>query len=321
LHEKISKVTRVNKTAKAFAPAAISSFFAIHDSIRRKPIVDLERVGAIGGGFGLGLGVHTKVSVKESGENSCRVSINSVPAAEAKTTQKVVEALLAKSPKKYSVEVEHRIDVPVGMGFGTSAGGALTAGLALSRVIGLPLTYNQIGAVAHVAEIQCQTGLGTVSSLTYGGGCILVVEPGAPGICKIDRIPITPDYKVVVGFFPKLIPKKTVFNSQEIKDEVNRYGRKTLQAILAKPSLQSFLDCCWDFSQKAGFSTGRVRELVALAKEAGAVGAAQNMIGEAVHAVVLGEKAGAVEEAFKRVLPQEQIMVSNIDFQGVRLIE
>jgi len=310
---------RATRNAKAFAPAAISSFFAIHDTQNGKPITDLEHAGAIGGGFGLEFGVHTKVTAKESDQNSCQVYINSKLAADAKTTKTVVETLLAKSTEKYAVKVEHQIDVPVGMGFGTSAGGALTAGLAFSKAIELPLTYNQIGRVAHVAEIQCQTGLGTVSSLTYGSGCLLVVKPGAPGICQIDRIPITPDYKVVVGFFLKRIPKEAVLGSPQRKNEINRYGKKTLQAILAKPSLQNFLDCCWNFAQKAEFATSRVRELFALAKEAGALGAAQNMIGEAVHAVVLEEKAGEVAEAFKRVLPKEQVMICGIDFQGVRL--
>ena len=36
-------------TAKAFAPGAISSFFEIHDTQNGKPIVDLEKVGAVGG--------------------------------------------------------------------------------------------------------------------------------------------------------------------------------------------------------------------------------------------------------------------------------
>ncbi len=54
------------KTAKAFAPAAISSFFEIHDTEDNKPITDLERVGARGGGFGLEKGVLTQVTVKEA---------------------------------------------------------------------------------------------------------------------------------------------------------------------------------------------------------------------------------------------------------------
>jgi len=310
----------LTETAKAFAPAAISSFFEIHDTENNKPIIDLERVGAKGGGFGLQKGVLTTVTAEEAEKSSINIYINSKPAAEAKTTNKVVQALLDKTNKKYQITVEHQIEVPVGMGFGTSAGGALTAGLALREALGLPLTYNQIGKIAHVAEIQCQTGLGTVSSLTFAGGCVLVVEAGAPGICQIDRIPISPDFVVVAGFLPSKNPKKSVFSTPKRKMEINRCGKKTLEAILAEPCLENFLEQCWLFSQKAGFATENTRKLVDLAMRAGAVGATQNMLGEAVHALVVEENAGAVAEAFKRVLPSQQVIVSKIDFQGVRLL-
>ncbi len=309
------------KTAKAFAPGAISSFFEIHDTQNDKPITNLEQMGAIGGGFGLEKGVHTKVTVQEAVENSVAVYINSWPMLEAKTTKTVAETILAKTKNKYSVTVEHEIEVPIGSGFGTSAGGALTTGLALCEALELPLTYNQIGQVAHVAEIRCQTGLGTVSSLTFGGGCILVVKPGAPGICQIDRIPLSPDYVVVAGYLDTKIPKNTVLSSPERKKEINGYGKEALNAILAEPSLENFLDSCWTFAQKAAFTTENVRQLVNLAKKAGAVGAAQNMIGHAVHAVVHQENARSVAEAFNAVLPSKQVIVSRIDFEGARLVK
>jgi pantoate kinase len=307
--------------AKAFAPAAISSFFKIHDTQDDKPIADLEKVGAIGGGFGLRKGVTTTIYTKESSKNSIKIFINSKLALEAKTTKQVIETLLNQTTKKYDVTVKHKIEVPIGTGFGTSAGGALTAGLALKDALKLPLTYNQIGKIAHVTEIQCQTGLGTVSSLTFSGGCVIVVEPGAPGICQIDRIPITPDYLVVAGFFKSNIIKKNILSLPVKRKEINRYGEKTLEAILSEPSLENFLECCWEFSQKAGFTTENTRQLVASAKKAGAVGAAQNMIGEAVHAVVHEENANSVAEAFKQTLPSQQVIVSKIDFQGARLVK
>lgn len=309
------------KKAKAFAPAAISSFFEIHDTQAGKPITDLEKVGAIGGGFGLERGVTTTVTAKEAEKNVINVFINSKPALKAKTTKQVVETLLGKTATKYAVTVEHQIEVPIGTGFGTSAGGALTAGLALREAIGMPLTYNQIGKIAHVAEIQCLTGLGTVSSLTFSGGCVLVVEPGAPGVCQIDRIPISPEYMVVAGFFKSKISKDSVLNSQQKKKEINNYGKKALEAILTEPTLENFLECCWDFSQKAGFATEKICHLVESAKKAGAVGAAQNMIGEAVHAIVQEKNVNSVAEAFKQTLPQQQVIVSKIDFQGARLIK
>jgi pantoate kinase len=309
-----------SKIGKAFAPAAISSFFEIHDTEGEKPIVDLEKVGARGGGFGLQKGVSTKITAKETENSSIKVFINSMPAPEAKTTRKVVEMLLSEINVKYDVTVKHQIEVPIGTGFGTSAGGALTVGLALKEALDLPFTYNQIGKIAHVAEIQCRTGLGTVSSLASTGGCVLVVEPGAPGICQLDRIPMSPDYMVVAGVFQSNTPK-TVLTDPEKKQMINRYGKKTLEAILAEPTLKNFLDRCWEFSESAGFATPNVRRLVQSAKKAGAIGAAQNMLGEAVHALVLEENADNVAEAFKQVLPCEKVIISKIDFQGARLIE
>jgi pantoate kinase len=149
---------------------------------------------------------------------------------------------------------------------------------------------------------------------------VLVVEPGAPGICQLDRIPIKPNYMVVAGFSSSKTLTKAILGDQEKKQKINRFGRKTLKSILSNPSLENFLQCCWNFSQDAGFVTPKVHELVNLAKQAGAVGAAQNMIGEAVHAVVHEEKADDVAEAFKQVLPSENVLVSRIDFQGARLI-
>jgi pantoate kinase len=310
----------VTKTAKAFAPGAISSFFEIHDIENGQPITDLIKLGATGGGFGLEKGTNTTVTVKEAKENTLNVTINNQP-IRAKTTQHVVETLLNHVNKKYAVSVDHKIEVPIGMGFGTSAGGALTTGLALKDALSLPLTYNQIGQVAHVAEIQCLTGLGTVSSLNFGGGLILVTKPGAPGICQTDRIPISPDYVIVMGYYPSIIPKKSVLSSPERKQEINRYGKKTLEAILSEPSLENFLERCWEFAVKAGFTNENICALVKAAKKAGAVGAAQNMIGEAVHAVVHEENAESVAEAFKQTLPKQQVIISRVDFQGARLIK
>ncbi len=309
----------MKKTVKASAPAGISSFFEICDSTSDgKPIADLERVGSRGGGFGIQKGVLTEVTVSETKINCIHVFINGTLAPEADTTKTVLQMLLSRAERAYNVVVNHEVEVPIGAGFGTSAGGALTAGLALSKALDLPLTFNQIGRIAHVAEVQCKTGLGTVGPLMLGG-CVLTVEPGAPGISVIDRIPLSDKYMIVAGVFGST-PTKQVLASAEKRRAVNRYGRKTLEAILAEPSVENFMACCLDFAEKAGFMTARVRRLVKLAEKAGAVGVAQNMVGEAVHALALEENAGEIAEAFKQVLPNEKILVAKIDFQGARLI-
>jgi len=304
---------------KAFSPGGISSFFEICDrTTDEKPITDPARVGARGGGFGTKKGVLTEVHLDKAKQSSAEVTINGKSAPEAETTKTVVDALLKKTDEKYAVRVRHTIDVPIGAGFGSSAGGALTTALALSKALDLKLTYNQIGRIVHVAEVQCKTGLGTVGPLMLGG-CVLTVEPGAPGLAVIDRIPISRDHVVVAGVFGPMSTKQ-VLSSSEKRLEINKWGRITLENILDEPSLENFLACCLEFARKTGFMTEKLEKLVWLAEKAGAVGVAQNMVGEAVHAIAKSENAEKVVEAFKQVLPRDKIIVSEIDFQGARLI-
>jgi len=307
------------KRSKAFSPAGISSFFEICDTAPDGiPISDLERIGARGGGFGIQKGVTTETSISDAEISTVRVFINGKEAPEAETTKTVVQMLLSKTSETYNVVVKHRVEIPIGAGFGSSAAGALGTALTLSKALGLNLTYNQLGRIAHVAEVKCKTGLGTVGPLMLGG-CIITIEPGAPGIAIIDRIPISTDYMIIAGVFGS-IPTKEVLSSPEKRQAVNEWGKKALEEILSEPSLENFLACCRDFAEKTGFMTERVKKLIKLAEKAGAIGAAQNMVGEAVHALTTSENAESVVQAFKQVLPHEKILIAKIDIQGARLI-
>jgi len=307
------------ESAKAFSPAGISSFFEICDRTPDgKPISDLERVGARGGGFGLVKGVVTEVSVAESKQSSIQVFINGKDFPAAETTKTVAKTLLEKVDKKYAVTVRHSVEVPIGAGFGSSAAGALGTAFALSEALGLHFTYNQLGRIAHVAEVRCRTGLGTVGPLMLGG-CIVTLEPGAPGYAVIDRIPITSEHWIVAGVF-KPWPTKEVLTSPEKRKRVNEWGRKTVDKILSEPSLENFLRASKEFAVKTGFATERVKRLMSSAESAGAIGATQNMLGEAVHALVKRDNVKGVVEAFGKVLPLNKIVVGEVSLQGAQLV-
>jgi pantoate kinase len=111
-----------------------------------------------------------------------------------------------------------------------------------------------------------------------------------------------------------------MLSSPQKHAQINKWGKKTLDNILSKPSIENFLAACWQFAQKAGFATEKAKQLVSIAEKTGAVGAAQNMIGEAVHALVNEEKTAEVAEAFKQVLPKQNVLVSKLDPQGARLV-
>lgn len=309
----------MRKRRRAFCPAGISSFFEICDvTADGKPILNPNKVGARGGGFAMEIGVLTEVTVEESRKRGIQVFINGARAPEAKTTKTVVETLLEKSPDAYDVTVRHTVDVPIGAGFGTSAAGALGAALALSKLLEVNLTMLQVGRIAHVAEVKNRTGLGTVGPLLFGGCCI-TVEPGAPGYSLIDRLPTLPSHVIVTGFH-KSIPTKEVLASPRMRKRVNRAGRQTLKRILADPSLQNFLSASKEFAVETGFASAKVLKLFEAAEKAGVVGVAQNMVGEAVHALTTAENAEKVADAFGKLLPSKNVFSARIDVQGVRLL-
>ncbi len=309
---------RVLDRARAFSPTGISSFFEICDRTSEGILIaDQEQIGARGGGFALDKGVTTEVSLAKAKENQVDVLINETLWQEADTTKTVVETLLEKVTETFRVTVRHHVEVPIGAGFGTSAAGALGTALALSKALDLNLTYNQLGRIAHVAEVKCRTGLGTVGPLMYGG-CGLTLEPGAPGYASLDQIPVSPDHRIIAGTF-RPYPTKEMLSSQEKRGIINECGRKTLEKILADPSLGNFMRACKEFAVGIGLVTERVQKLMELAEKAGAIGAAQNMVGEAVHALVTVDRLESVYVAFKKVLPEEKIIIANIDLQGARI--
>jgi pantoate kinase len=305
--------------AKAFCPAGISSFFEICDRTSDGALIkDPLHVGARGGGFVIDKGILTEVKVVESHENHVRIFINEKPAPEAETTKAVAETLLEKTSKCFDVTVRHSVEVPIGAGFGSSAAGALSTALALSRALGINLTCNQLGQIAHVAEVKCRTGLGTVGPIMLGG-CIITVEPGAPGYALIDRIPVPSNYRIVAGVCQP-IPTKEILSSMEKRAIINDWGRRTLNRILTDPFPENFMLASKEFAVKTGLLSNNVQELIEAAEKAGAIGAAQNMVGEAVHALVEADKVNSVVKAFEEILPHEKVLVAKIDLQGARLV-
>jgi pantoate kinase len=307
------------RTARAFSPAGISSFFEICDTASDgKPIRDLERVGSRGGGFVIDQGVLTEVSLTESKESSIQVLINNKPVPSAETTRTVATMLLEKVHKHYEVIIRHRVDVPIGAGYGSSAAGALSAVLALGRAMATNLTVFQAGKIAHAAEVKCRTGLGTVGPVALGG-CVVTVEPGAPGYAVIDRIPTMAEHRIVTGYYKPILTKKMLMTAA-IREKVNKSGRETVDKVLADPSLENFMRASREFGKRAGFATPMTEKLLELAEKAGAIGAAQNMVGEAVHALTTVHNAQRVAEAFKKALPSENVLTATIDAQGARLM-
>lgn len=168
------------REASAFSPGHLTGFFQICD----EPDDPLLK-GATGAGFSIPLGVHTKVEAEPAVRSSITISINGETTHTAVVSENVARRMLSALDRPHKVRVEHEVQIPVGAGFGSSGGGALSLALAMNEALGLGLSVIEAARVAHVAEIECRTGLGTVlAELTGGFG--VTVRPGAPGIGETE---------------------------------------------------------------------------------------------------------------------------------------
>lgn len=293
--------------AKAYSPAGLSSFFEARNGFSQDPI----SMGARGGGFLLTKGVTTEVTAEPSERNEVEVYINGLYSRNASTSRRAAQYVLELVGEPFKVTIKHEIEVPIAAGFGTSGAGALTASLALSKIFNLNLSVEEVGAIAHKAEIECKTGLGTVPPLISGGGCVVTVKPGGPGRAAIKKIPVKPGLKLISGVF-KAIETKRALLSRAGLEKINKAGERALERILADPCLENFLESAKNFAIESELATDRVLKLIKEVEKAGALGAAQNMIGEAVHAVIEEDNLTRVLTAFKKFIPKDRIIVAEI---------
>jgi pantoate kinase len=303
----------------AFSPGGITSFFQPY---MLKKTVDLSSIdirrAARGGGLTTRRGTTTSVAARRSRKNSVVVIINGRHTLGACTTETVAELLLKRSEGRFAVKVEHQITIPIGAGYGTSAAGALSTALALNELLDLGMTFDQAGFFAHAAEIRQETGLGTVGPLMVGG-CVIQREGGPPGLCRIDRIPLKPSYRIISGSYGP-ISKPRVLDSAITTKRIGRLGGRTMSLILSEPNLKNFLQQSEEFALKIGFMTEKIKMLIAAAKSAGAIGATQNMLGEAFHAVVEEDLTSHVLKVLRGQFRGVKLFSTKIDFEGARLL-
>ena len=306
--------------SEAKCPAGISSFFEVCETdYAGNSIIDPARIGARGGGFAISNGVTSKVTTRKASKSRVNIRINSKPAPEAQTTRWAINEILRSSSAVVDVHVDLRLRVPIGAGFGTSAAGTLASCLALVDALNFAMTLNDLGRITHIAEVVNKTGLGTASAMLTGG-FVLVTEPGAPGIGSVDRL-LYPENHVVLCAYLAPISTRDVLSRSDLASRVNPAARRAMASIRRKPELNTFLSEARQFGETVGFQSPNVARLIEATVSAGAVGAAQNMIGEAVHGVIHSDKANRALVKLRKEFPSASIFVSNLDTRGVRLVE
>ena len=311
----------LRSSRSVYAPSAVSSFFEICDlEPDGSKIMDVLRIGSRGGGFVIARGNTTKAQTGDS-IKADSVLINGKLTPEARTTFKVVELMRREHGFRH-VKITHRIEPPVGSGFGTSGAGAVGTVIALSDLFDLHLTLSQASGFAHRAEVESITGLGTVISIISGSGAVgLVTEPGSYSIGRVDALLADyNDYTLVCAWFGS-IEKSTVLLAEERRGKVNEYGRQTLDAVLRERTPESLLRHSRRFAELTGIATPEILELSDKAVELGAIGATQNMIGNAVHCLVPKKIRRRFLDSFREFVPRRNFFETELCHSGPTFID
>jgi pantoate kinase len=311
------------REASAFSPGHITGFFQICDEPE-----DLLLKGSRGAGVCLSKGIHTTVQLEPTARNSLKVKINGCLTDSAVVSEYVAKTMLSRTKENYRIIVNHQVEVPIGRGMGTSGAGALSLAMALNEALGLSLSREEVGQVAHIADAECRTGLGTVIAEAYGSMEIRV-KPGAPGVGEILKVPLRGEYVVVCLPFGS-ISTRTILTDEVYRKRINELGDLCVKELLSKPTPEEFMRLSRSFAEHVGLITERVRAVLKEADEAG-LPCSMPMFGEAAFSLLRRGDTEDLLEIFQRHqapgiriseidegLPS--IILAEVDETGVRLI-
>ena len=300
------------REASAFAPGHITGFFQICDGAD-----DPLMKGSRGAGFSIDRGVHTRVLVEPADRDAVTVIMNGVVTKEAVVSENVVRRMLSKVEEALRVEVNHTIQTPIGAGFGSSGGGAITIALALNEALGLGLSYVEASRVAHVAEIECKTGLGSVFAATEGGFGVLY-RPGAPGIGEALKYDRSDELAAVYMHFGPISTSEAL-SDPVLRRRINDRGGRFVDEIRGDLGPSRFMTLSRRFTDYVGIATPKMRIIMYSADEAG-VPSAMAMFGEAIFSLVSKEEAPTVAEVFREAAPDHEVCMASVEECGARLI-
>jgi pantoate kinase len=297
----------------AFAPGHITGFFQICD----QP-TNLLMKGSRGAGVSIEHGVTTRVGIERSTRKSFKIMMNGRIIRSAKVSESVINTFFHHIKENYRITVKYEAKIPIGCGFGSSGAGALSLALALNEAFNLGLSPTEVAQIAHIAEVKCKTGLGSVIAETFGG-LEIRVKPGAPGIGKIKHIPISRDYVVVCLNFGPILTKK-ILTSEEFSQRINKLGGKFVVELVKQPSLSNFMKLSRNFAESVGLISERMRKVFEDTDNIGLI-CSMPMFGECVFSLV---KHDVIEEIlkifYKHASSKHDIIVAKIDFEGARLL-
>lgn len=246
------------------------------------------------------------------------VRMNGEITGSARVSQKVVRMLLSLTKKNYRVLVEHEVEVPIGCGLGSSGAGALSLALALNEALDLELSKIEVGQIAHTAEVECNTGLGTVIAEMLGGAEIRV-KPGGPGVGQIMPIKLDSKYVVACLSFGPISTEKAL-RDPKLRKKINEAGGRLLNNLTQRPNIHYFMKYSRCFAESSGLISEKVRRVLR-DTDTHHLTCSMAMFGNTVFSVTQLNEIEKLLKIFRHHTESDRgIITAKIDFQGARLL-
>ncbi len=265
------------KTATAYSPCNITGFFQIHDKAS-----DPLQVGSTGAGVALAKGVNTRLSVKKAQASRVDATFNGKRLPRRSVSARVATRYIELDGRQWRVDVTHTSPLPVGCGYGTSGAGALSLSLALNETMGLSLSTLEAAQIAHISEIECKTGLGTVASV-FSGGLTLRTIPGAPGVGRVSKVAVPSSLMLITASFGP-ISTRSILGRASLKRRVNACGKGLIQRFDRRSPQKSFMILSKGFAECVGLMSQRLSRLVTRLDSTG-IKSSMTMLGESVFCI------------------------------------
>jgi len=292
-----------------FAPSHITGFFEIVD--HQQPL----KRGSCGAGVALDTGVVTKLQIidKEYEDGfKADVKINGVhDDKNATITFKTLELM----EKNFNINnmicdrtilIDHEMEVPIGAGYGTSAACALGTALAIAKILELDITFNNAASMAHLAEIEMNSGLGDVVA-EVNGGITFRLKEGAPGVAVMDKMILANDLYVISKSLGGIETSKIIGDPIH-KKRINTTGRHMLKELLKSPNPETFLKLSKKFAIETRLLSSEVMDLIGILEDE-TIGASMAMLGNTAFALSKTPDT-SIKEA----------IISKIDSEGCKFL-
>jgi pantoate kinase len=300
------------REASAYSPGHLTGFFQICDQ-SDDPLLK----GSRGAGASITKGVHTRVKAEPSDNSEHSIFINRVESSDAFVSENVLQKMLEKVGDPHRIIVEHTVETPLGAGFGSSGGGALTLSMALNEALRMEMSFTETARVAHVAEIECRTGLGTVFAATVGGFGALF-KAGGPGIGEAVKYDASEDLSVVYLHFGPVATRE-VLSNPDLRMKINELGGSFVDKIREDLRPDLFMELSRKFTDHVGITTPRLKKILKAADDEG-IPCAMAMFGEVVFSLISRDELGVVTEFYRSVAPRRDIVTVQIEDEGARLV-